>query len=79
MFGHILRNHVLNDGVEDLLCEDIKNKLSFSRLFTQDTKGSSISTQFQTGVRFSSWLSTLKFMALMKIEGQRVPHPLSHW
>ena len=45
-------------------------KLNLSRLFKQNTEGSSITKNFQTGVRFSSWSRTLKLMALKKIIGQ---------
>ena len=41
-------------------------KLSLSRNFKEDTKGSSISMNFQTGVRFSSWSTTLKLMVQVK-------------
>ena len=37
-------------------------KLSLLRLLKQETKGSLISTHLQTGVRFSSWSRTLKFI-----------------
>ena len=47
-------------------------KLGFPRLFKQDTEGSSLSTHFQTGIRFSSWSRILKLMAFGKIERQWV-------
>ena len=47
-------------------------KLSLLRLFKQDIEGSSDSTHFQTGVRFSK-SRTLKFMAFMKISGEKIP------
>ena len=44
-----MENHVLNDGAENILCENI-TKESISILFKQDIEGSSISTIFQTRV-----------------------------
>ena len=48
-------------------------KQSLSKLFKQDTKGSSISMDFQVGVRSSSWSRTLKLMAVLKIIRLQVP------
>ena len=45
-------------------------KLCLSRLFKENTEGSSMSTHFQTGVRFSSWSRALKLTTLVKIVGQ---------
>ena len=53
----------MDNGVKDLLCEDI-TKLMLSILFKQDTEESSNSTHFQTGVRRKSCSRTLKLMAL---------------
>ena len=44
----------MDDGVEDLLREDM-TKQSLARLLKQNTKRSSSSAHFRTGVRFSSW------------------------
>ena len=49
---------------------------TLSRLFEHDKETSSISTHFQTRVRFSSWSRTLKVMALLKILEQQFPHHL---
>ena len=51
-------------------------KLSLPRLFQQNTEGTSISTHFQTRVKFSSRSRNLRLMALLKIVGQQIPHHL---
>ena len=48
----------------------------FKIVHKQDTERNSILTHFQTGVRFSSWSSTLKLMVLVKIVDGWVSHHL---
>ena len=58
---------------QKIFCLKTFHKTYLSKLFKQDTEGSSISTHFQREVGFSR---TLKIMTLVKIIGKRLPHNL---
>ena len=60
--------------MEQIFCVKTYHKIKSSRLFKQDTKGSSIATHFQTVVQLSSWSRALKLMTPVKIIRQRFLH-----
>ena len=54
----------MDNGAEDLLCENMK--LSLSKLFKQRTEIGSISIHFQTGVSFSNWQRAMKIQGKLQ-------------